>query len=112
MFVALNDTAASLRTTEPLEVMLQRIIAAAASIVPTSLAVLELNTHDHQGDPRHWLLHLSTSADDASAATAATDVAGRVRADLAHRPDPGPGPLEGGFLAPFTLQREIGYGWL
>jgi len=108
----LNDTAVSLRSFEPFELTLQRILGAAMAIVPTSLAVLDLHTHDHQGDPLRWLLHLSSSGDDASAAAAAAEVADRVGADLASGFDPDPGTIEGGYLAPFTLHREIGYGWL
>lgn len=110
-----NEVAASLSCSEPLELMLQRILAGALSLVASPLAVLDLHAYEHQGDPRRWLLHLSTSAEGAGGAIAAARVeavVAAVSAHLATRPAPEPGPVGGGYLVPFALHRELGYGWL
>ncbi|MGH9157296.1 MAG: response regulator [Acidimicrobiales bacterium] len=108
---AVNDSAASLRAFDPPEVTLQRVVASAVTLAPTTLAVLSLNTFEPGGDPRHWLLHVSPSGPDESAAAAAQQVAAAVAADPgASRPEPG--PWGGGYLVPLVLARDLGEGWL
>jgi CheY-like chemotaxis protein len=107
----LNDAAVSLHPYEPFEVMLQRILGAAVSLVPTSLALVGLRVNRAEGEPRHWLLHLSASGDDAETAAAhAAEVASRVEAAVAV--DPEAGPFDSGYVAPFSLHQDLGDGWL
>lgn len=107
----LNDAAVSLHPYEPFEVMLQRILGAAVSLVPTPLALVGLRVNRAEGEPRHWLLHLSASVDDAETAAArAAEVAARVEAAVADQPESG--PLDGGYVAPFSLHHDLGDGWL
>ena len=108
----LNDTAVSLHPYEPFDVMLQRILGAAAALLPTPLAVIGL--HVGRPEPRDWLLHLSTSSDidAAGAKAAASDAAQRVEAHLAEFDEPEAGAAVGGYLVPFTLHQDVGRGWL
>jgi CheY-like chemotaxis protein len=105
----LNDTAVSLHPYEPFEVMLQRILGAAAALVPTPLAVVGL--HVTAPEPRDWLLHLATSSDDDPAA-AARAAAERVEAHLAGQDEPEAGSAAGGYVVAFTLHQGLGNGWL
>jgi len=109
----LNETAVSLHPYEPFEVMLQRILGAAATLVPTPLAVVGL--HVRGAEPRDWLLHLSTASDDTTADTAgatARAAAERVEAHLAEEDEPEAGSAAGGYVAPFSLHQGLGHGWL
>lgn len=115
VLVLLNETAVSLHPYEPFTVMLQRILGAAATLVPTPLAVVGLRVLSAAGaEPRHWLVHLSTVGDvDAQAAeVAAQAVAERVEAHLAAEDEPAAGSAAGGYLAPFSLHQGLGEGWL
>ena len=111
----LNDAAVALHPDEPFDVTLQHILGAALALVPTSLAVAGLRVNPPNAEPRRWLLHLSAAgADVATDADAATTVAAAVvaRVDATIGDDPEPGPLDGGYLAPFTLHQGLGDGWL
>jgi hypothetical protein len=89
--------------------MLQRILGAAAALVPTPLAVVGL--HVTAPEPRDWLLHLATSSDDDPAA-AARAAAERVEAHLAGQDEPEAGSAAGGYVVAFTLHQGLGNGWL
>jgi CheY-like chemotaxis protein len=106
----LNDAAVSMHPYEPFEVMLQHILGAAVSLVPTSLAIVGLRVNRADGQPRQWLLHLSPDGDDTTGAITAAEVATRVEAAL--EGDGEPGPLDGGYVAPFSLHQGLGDGWL
>ncbi len=108
----LNETAVALHPYEPFDVMLQRILSAAAALVPTPLAVVGLHVRPPAGEPRDWLLHLATSADDPVPAAAVGDIAQRVEAHLAGEDEPEAGSAAGGYLAPFSLHSGLGEGWL
>jgi len=109
----LNDTAVSLHPYEPFEVMLQRILGAAASLVPTPMAVVGLHVRPPGAEPRDWLLHLSTTSDtDVVPATVAAAAAERVEAHLAGQDEPEAGSAAGGYVVPFTLHQGLGDGWL
>jgi len=107
----LNDTAVALHPSEPFDVMLQRILGAAITLVTTPLAVVGLHVRPPGGQPREWLLHLATSSDN-DPATAAAAAAGRVEAHLAEMDEPEAGSAAGGFVAPFSLHQGLGEGWL
>jgi CheY-like chemotaxis protein len=110
--VLLNETAASLHPDEPFDVVLQRILGAAAALVPTPLAVvgLRLERGSPAGEPRRWVHHLSTAGEDLS--ERANEVATRIDAELEDATEPEPGPAAGGYLAPFKLHQGVGQGWL
>jgi CheY-like chemotaxis protein len=106
----LNDTAVSLHPYEPLRLMLERILGAAAALVPTPLAVVGLRLDRDGAEPRRWRVHLSTtSADQADAAAAAAE---RVEAHLAEQSEPEPASAAGGYVVPFTLHDGLGAGWI
>ena len=112
VFTFLHNAVAALHTFEPLEATLQRILTTAVAIAPSPFAVLDLETFEDQGNPRHLLLHLAANADPVQAQSAAAALAARVAADrTAHAPR-NAGPFNGGFLVPMTLHRELGYGWI
>jgi len=111
----LNETAVALHPYEPFDVMLQRILGAAADLVPTPLAVVGLHVRSAGGaEPRHWLLHLATSSDsvESVAAAAATAAAERVEAYLSRQDEIEAGSAAGGYVAPFRLHEGVGDGWL
>ena len=108
--VLLNDTAASLHPYEPFDVTLQRILGAAAALVPTPLAVVGLHLRQPGGERRRWLHHLSTSGEDLS--ERAKDVAARVETELEGLSEPEAGPAADGYVAPFLLHHGAGDGWL
>jgi CheY-like chemotaxis protein len=109
----LNDTAVALHPYEPLTLMLQRILGAVAALVPTPLAVIGLRLRRPDAEPRHWVLHLSTSADDPQVAAAqAAAAAERVEAYLAEQDEPEPGAAAEGYVVPFTLHEGLGGGWI
>jgi CheY-like chemotaxis protein len=108
----IHDAIVSLRAFEPLEVSLQRLLAAAAAIVPSSLTVLHLETFEEQGNPHRCLLHLSTQLDEAQAEAATKALVARVMADPAARSLETAGLFGDGYLVPIVLHRDLGYGWL
>lgn len=108
----IHDSVVVLHAFEPLETTLQNILAAAAAISGASLAVLDLETFEDRGNPRRYLVHLSTDPDAAAARSAAQAIAARVTADLADPAARDAAPFGDGFLVPLLLSRELGYGWL
>lgn len=108
----INDSVVSLQSFQPLEVTLQRILATALALAGTDFAVLDLETFDHRGEPRRWLLHLSTAEDQAAAAGAAADIADRVADGAGGGTLRHPGPFDDGFLVPIVVHHDLGYGWL
>ncbi|HEV3496454.1 MAG TPA: response regulator, partial [Actinomycetes bacterium] len=52
----LNETAVSLHPYEPLRLMLERILGAAAALVPTPLVVIRLSLLRPGGEPRRWVV--------------------------------------------------------
>ena len=109
----LNETAVSLHPYEPLRLMLERILGAAATLAPTPLVVIRLNLLRAGGDPRRWVVHLSTSSQDGeSAAEAAAEAAERVDDWVAGEDEPEPCAAAGGYVVPFTLHDGVGDGWL
>ena len=113
VLAVLNETAVSLHPYEPLRLMLERILGAAALLAPTPLAVIRLNLLRAGAEPRRWVVHLATSSEDgASSAAAAAEAAERVDAWVAGEDEPEPAAAAGGFVVPFTLHDGVGDGWL
>ncbi len=108
----ISDAACAMDSSEPLDMVLQRILVTAAILAPTSLAVLELRTFDHEGDPKTWLLHHSPDGHDAEQLDVAMEISDRVNADPAARAISRAGPLDQGFLVPIVVRRDLGEGWL
>ncbi|MDQ4070818.1 MAG: response regulator [Actinomycetota bacterium] len=113
VLAVLNETAVSLHPYEPLRLMLERILGAAAILVPTPLVVIRLTLIRPGAEPRRWVVHLATPSHDGDdpGATAAA-AADRVDAWLAEHDESGPSVAAGGYLVPFTLHDGVGDGWL
>lgn len=105
-----HDCVVGLRSYDDLEVTLSRILAAAVEICPAPLAVLLLETF-HEGNPRRYLTHLSEHADQAAEA-AVEQVVARISATNEVPSLREARVVEGGYLAPIVLHRELGYGWI
>lgn len=103
----LHQAVLGLSAFEPLEISMERVLATALGLSPSSLGVLMLETMNENGEPRRWLLHSGSQADTTLRARAAQDVVDRVTAAAARG-----GTMEDGFLAPIALHRELGNGWL
>jgi CheY-like chemotaxis protein len=99
---SIHECVVSLRSFEPLEKMLRRILETAVEICPADLAVLSLETFDNAGNPQSYLLHLAAGSDDIRAETEAAAVTAKVR-----RSEPVDGHLES-----LQVHRELGYGFL
>jgi CheY-like chemotaxis protein len=98
---SIHESVVSLRSFEPLEKGLQRILAAAIEICPCDLAVLSLETFDASGNPRTYRLYLAPNLDDVRAEAEAAEVAAKIRR------------LEDvdGHVEPLRVHRELGYGF-
>lgn len=99
---AISDCLLSLRSFEPLEATLRRLLAAAVEICPSSFAVLSLDTFDSSGQPQRYLLHLSSGVDPVLEESKASHIAGKIQAGE---------PVEG-YVEPLSVHRELGTGFL
>lgn len=108
----LHESVLSLRSFEPLEAALQRVLTTAVTLCPTPLAVLHLQTFEEQGNPRRRVLHLATDPDPAKGAAAAAAVVARVAEDPTAPALREGGAFGDGLLVPVTLHRDLGFGWL
>jgi CheY-like chemotaxis protein len=108
----LNETAVALHPWEPLRLMLERILGAAVTMVPTPLAVVALHLNRPGAEPLNWRVHLATSDAAEDAASDAAAAAERVEAWLADEDEPEPASAAGGYVVPFTLHQGLGGGWL
>ncbi len=112
LLAAIHDCVVSLRSFEPVETSLGRILETAVTICPTPLAMLELQSFEKEGNPRRWFVYLSTDPDPTQARAAASAVAARIAQDPAARVLREAGRFGEGFLVPLVLHRELGYGWM
>lgn len=108
----LHRSVASLHAFEPLDVCLQRFLATATAIVPTTLAVLKLETYEENGNPRTYFLHTSKDMDEEEAGAAASAVAERIAEDPGAKALRTAGPFADGVLVPIVLHRDLGAGWI
>lgn len=104
----LHDSTLLLRAFEPLESALQQILSTAAALCPAPLTVLELQTFENEGTPRRCLLHLAT--DPNAGETQAEALASQLASNPAALSKGG--PIEGGFVLPLVLHRNLGRGWI
>lgn len=98
---SIQECVVSLRSFEPLEIALQRILATAVEICPADLATLNLETFDASGNPRNYRLHLASGLDDVRAEAEAEAIATRI-----HRSEHVDGHVE-----PLSVHRELGFGF-
>jgi CheY-like chemotaxis protein len=108
---AIHDCAASLRSYEPIEVSLERILATAHQICPCKLAVLMLETVGVQGAPQRYFLHES-EGDAVASELAAEKVRGQIAADPSLRASDKPTATGDGYLIPMKLEHGMGAGWI
>ncbi|HEC85684.1 MAG TPA: response regulator [Thioploca sp.] len=112
LLTALHEGAISMHSFEALETTLERLLETSVTISPSPLAVLQLETFEQEGNPRQLFLHLATDTDMAKSGAAAKEVATRIARDPALQSQQEAGPVEGGYLIPLRLHRELGYGWI
>lgn len=99
---SIHECVVSLRSFEPLENTLRRILETALEICPANLAVLNLETFDNAGNPQSYLLHLAPGSDDIRAEAEAAAVTAKVRRS----------ETVDGHVEPLHVHRELGYGFL
>ncbi len=104
-----HESACQLHAFDTVDFALQKILAAAAMITSSPLAVLSLQTFDEVGDPRQCLLHLS---EDETAADRAAAIAEQVQADAVIGTTRELIDWGEGLLIPLVLHRELGNGWV
>ncbi len=107
----LNRSMAGLRSYEPLETTLRRVLETAVALTPAPLAVLGLQTMDEKGNPKRVLEHLATG-DPARAAAAAREIQAKFAADPAAHTLQDAAAWNGGTLCPLALHRNLGHGWI
>ncbi|HVT05379.1 MAG TPA: response regulator [Thermoanaerobaculia bacterium] len=106
-----HESVVSLHSFEPLDATLRRILEAAATIVPSTLAILHLESFDAEGGARRW--HLRLSGSDENAMDENDDaIVSRIGSDPALMNSTGPKPIDDGIVVPLRLHRELGGGWL
>ncbi|HVY45693.1 MAG TPA: response regulator, partial [Minicystis sp.] len=71
---ALHACVVGLRSYAALKQTLERVLETVVAICPAPLAVLHLETFEEQGDPKRYLVNLSTGAEPATARAAAEAV--------------------------------------
>jgi hypothetical protein len=103
---------ASLHAFDPLELSLQRILETTVAIAPASLALLNLETFEDQGNPRRVFLQIATDPEAAEAASTVSTILAGLTADAATRALQDAGPFDQGYLVPLCLHRDLGYGWI
>jgi CheY-like chemotaxis protein len=114
----LHTSVAGLHSFDSLPICLQRVLTTAVAIVPAPFAVLSLETYEDRGNPRSYLLHVTSGvggggdSGEAAGQAAAAGIAERIASDPAARALRAAGPIAGGFLAPIALHRDLGHGWI
>jgi CheY-like chemotaxis protein len=109
---AIHDCALSLQSFEPLQTTLQKVLQGAVGICPGDLALLRIDTFDHEGTPQRYSLHLATAADAVDSAIAAEDLDFRISRALREDGAAAGREIGGGYLEPIALHRQLGEGWL
>lgn len=108
----IHQSSLSLPSFQRLEISLETLLATAIGIAPAPLAVLELQTFEEQGNPRRFLVHLSTDLDAEAGKAGALAIAAQVTASASHESLKRGGDFGDGFLVPLVLHRELGRGYI
>ena len=108
---AIHDCASALRSYEPIEVSLERILSTAQVICPSSLAVLQLETVGANGSPQRYFLH-EAPGDAVVAELAAEKIRSQIASDPALRSAEQPVTTGNGYLVPMKLEHGMGNGWI
>ncbi len=108
LLTAVHDCVAQLRSFQPLEQILARVLAAALVVCPARLGVLFLENAATDGDRQHHFIHQGAEAGYAAADAVRMVIqraraAGGVTAPLA---------VAGGWVLPIHAPRGLADGWL
>lgn len=95
-----------------LQAVLGRVLERAASVCPTSLAVLDLDTFDAEGYPERHCLHLTTHPRVPSESADWRGLAARIRQALGADSGARAGAVEDGYVVRLVLPRGLGEGFL
>ncbi len=112
LLAAIHEGIVSLHSFAPIEASLDRILETAVEVCPTPLGVLQLETFDEHGDSQRLFLFQSTDPDRARAEAAAHEATARIAQSVPMQGRRQAGPIEGGYLVPLVLHRELGHGWI
>jgi CheY-like chemotaxis protein len=107
-----NECALAVHSFEPLQNALERILAAAMSICPATMAVLYLETFESNENPTQYLMNMSVSGDSLKNEAWAGEIKTAIQRMSADERGKRPHELKDGILAPFILHRELGSGWI
>jgi CheY-like chemotaxis protein len=107
----IHDCAMSVHSFDPLEVALDRILAAATKIASSELTILSLETFDESEVPSSYLMYLAeqTTEDEQEVVARFVKQANRL---VGQQATAEPIHTEEGTIFPFMLHRELGHGWL
>ena len=108
LLTAVHDCVAQLRSFQPLEQILTRVLAAALAVCPARLGVLFLENAATDGDRQHHFIHQGAEAGYAAAdavrmAVNRARAAGGVSSPMA---------VAGGWVLPIHAPRGLADGWL
>jgi len=108
----ISKNTTTLHSYNDLSQTLNQVLEAIASICPSELIVLKLDTFDYEGTPQIYNLKLSSQLDsiqsEIQASINAAQISGNM--DLLSRTEPI--EFEGGYFLPLSLAHELGYGWV
>jgi|GEM_PF-1126287 len=108
----LHASAANLHSFEPIETILWNILQTAVAMAPSELALFDIHTYDQDEQPQNYFLHMSAYAQPADTQDLALQEAQRLRALPAAQSLQQAGFVEGGYLIPIRLHRDLGHGWV
>ena len=108
LLTAVHDCVAQLRSFQPLDQILTRVLAAALAVCPASLGVLLLESAEGDGERKHHFLHQGAEA-TYDAADAARMVINRSRAAGGVNL---PMAVADGWVLPLQVPRGLADGWL
>lgn len=108
----IHNAASDFHSFEPLEQTLHRILETTVVVAPSPMAVLNLETFEEKGNPRQYLIHISTEPDAIEAEAAAVRIVSQVAADPSALSLTEAGPFGEGYLIPLELHHELGHGWI
>lgn len=107
----IHESALSLRSFQPIETTLDRILKAAVLICPTSMAILKLETFYDKGNPCSYQLFIATDQDTQRAQLASDAIVKKINANKEIQNMRFPAVIEEGCCIPLILHSDLGYGW-